>query len=127
MVLVEGKSEVSGMILSMITTSRRMAAVAGMLAIALSMGAPSVVRADTGSTAAIIAGAAAITGALIYDAGNHPYYVQSGHRYYVSQQQAVWYRGHHRGYERRAYVPEPEYPVAREYGNQGGRNDDHRH
>jgi 5'-3' exonuclease len=93
-----------------------------MLSIALSMGAPSMLRADTGSTAAIIAGAAAITGALIYDAGNHPYYVQSGHRYYVTQQQAAWYRGHHRGYERRAYVSEPEYPVARAYGNQGDRN-----
>jgi len=103
-----------------------MAASAGMLAIALSMGAPSMVRADAGSTAAIIAGAAAIAGALIYDSSNHPYYVQNGHRYYVSQQEAAYYRGHHRGYERRAYVPEPEYPVSRAYGSRGGNeNNDH--
>jgi hypothetical protein len=101
-----------------------------MLSAALTMGAQSAARADAGSTAAIIAGAAAITGALIYDSSNHPYYVQSGHRYYVSQQQATWYRGHHQGTERRAYVPEKEYPVARAYDNRGDNHDngnqDHR-
>jgi hypothetical protein len=104
-----------------------MAALAGMFSIALTMGAPSMVRADTGSTAAIIAGAAAIAGALIYDSSNHPYYVQNGHRFYVTPQQAAYYRGHHRGYERRAYVPEPEYPVARSYDNRNDRGNDHGH
>jgi len=95
----------------------RMAAVVGMLSAAFTTTgvAPSVARADTASTAAIIAGAAAITGALIYDSSNHPYYVQSGRRYYVTPSQATWYRQHHRGTERRAYIPETEYPVARTY------------
>ena len=98
-----------------------MTVLAGMLSIALTMGAPSIVRADTGSTAAIIAGAAAIVGALIYDSRNHPYYVEHGHRFYVTPEQAAYYRGHHRGYVRRAYVPEPEYPVAHAWGNRNER------
>ncbi len=73
-----------------------------------------VAKADTASTAAIIAGAAAIVGALLYDANNRPYYVRGGHRYYVTQREAQYYRGHHHGVERRAYVPEQEYPVARD-------------
>jgi hypothetical protein len=102
-----------------------MTALAGALSAAVTMNAPSMARADAGSTAAIIAGAAAITGALIYDSSNHPYYVQSGHRYYVSQQQATWYRAHHHGIERRAYVPETEYPVSRGYDNRGDNGHDH--
>jgi hypothetical protein len=84
-------------------------------------GTSSIAQADTASTAAIIAGAAAITGALLYDSSNRPYYVRNNHRYYVSQQEAQYYRGHHQGVERRAYVPEHEYPVAR------GPQDDHGH
>ena len=61
-----------------------------------------------------LAGAAAIVGALIYDGNNHPYYVRNNHRYYVTQQEATYYRGHHQGYTRQAYVPEREYPVARD-------------
>jgi hypothetical protein len=38
-------------------------------------------KADTGSTAAIVAGAAAIVGALLYDGNNRPYYVRNDHRY----------------------------------------------
>jgi hypothetical protein len=104
----------------------RVTTLASALSVAVTMGAPSMVRADTTSTA-IIAGAAAIAGALIYDSSNHPYYVQSGRRYYVTDEQAKWYRAHHHGIERRAYVPEPEYPVAREYGNRGERGDNQGH
>jgi hypothetical protein len=71
-------------------------------------------KADTASTAAIVAGAAAIVGALLVDANNRPYYVNNGHRYYVSQAEANYWRGHHHVVQRRAYVPEQEYPVARD-------------
>jgi hypothetical protein len=87
-----------------------------------------VASADTASTTAIVAGAAAIVGALLYDANNRPYYVNSGHRYYVTQQEAQYYRGHHHGVERRAYVPENEYPVARDpyHSGHGSGPGDHR-
>lgn len=71
-------------------------------------------RADTSSTAAIVAGAAAIVGALLIDNNNHPYYVNNGKRYYVSQGEANYWRQHHHAVQRRAYVPEREYPVARD-------------
>ncbi|MFY9779650.1 MAG: hypothetical protein WAJ85_03945 [Candidatus Baltobacteraceae bacterium] len=78
-------------------------------------------KADTTSTALIAAGAAAIVGALLYDASNHPYYVSNKHRYYVTQNEAQYYRSHHRGVVRNAYVPEQEFPVARDpyHGNHG--------
>ncbi len=79
--------------------------------------------ADTASTAAIIAGAAAITGALLYDSSNRPYYIRNDRRYYVNNDEARYYRSHHRGYERRAYVPEQQYPIARGYQD-GGRGGD---
>ena len=47
--------------------------------------APQPAAADTATTAAIVAGAAAIVGALVYDANNRPYYVRNGHRYYVTR------------------------------------------
>jgi hypothetical protein len=81
-------------------------------------------KADTASTAAIIAGAAAIAGALLYDSNNHPYYVRDNRRYYVTQNEALYYRAHHRGVMRSAYVPETEYPVARDPYHGNGR--DHR-
>ncbi|HEV3156831.1 MAG TPA: hypothetical protein VGZ00_05735 [Candidatus Baltobacteraceae bacterium] len=114
------------------SSTLRLSTLAVALAATLTMGVTSPARADTGSTAAIIAGAAAIVGALIYDSNNHPYYVRDGHRYYVTEQQAGYYRQHHHGNERRAYVPEQEYPVARSYNqfNQHGDNqhgDDHGH
>ena len=59
-------------------------------------------------------GTAAIVGALVYDSNNHPYYVRNNRRYYVTQQEAGYYRSHHQGVERRAYVPEREYPVQRD-------------
>lgn len=78
-----------------------------------------VAKASTASTAGIAAGAAAIVGALLYDSSNHPYYVRNNHRYYVTQSEAQSYRSHHHGQMRRAYVPEQEYPVARDpyHGN----------
>src|SRR5262249_37248420 len=76
--------------------------------------APQPAAADTASTAAIVAGAAAIVGALLYDSSNKPYYVRSGHRYYVTQQEAQYYRAHHHMVQRQAWVPENEYPVARD-------------
>ena len=89
--------------------------VLGSLALAGTLaGTATPAKADTASTIAIAAGAAAIVGALLYDGSNHPYYVRNNHRYYVTQGEATYYRGHHPGTERRAYVPEQEYPVARD-------------
>jgi len=102
-------------------TSRLVSAtLGGLLTLAVFAGSPTPAKADTASTAAIIAGAAAIVGALVYDSNNHPYYVRDNRRYYVTQNEAQYYRSHHRGYQRNAWVPEPEYPVARDpYHNQG--------
>jgi hypothetical protein len=50
--------------------------------------------ADTGSTAAIAAGAAAIVGTLLMDSNNRPYYVNNGRHVYVSQNTATYYRAH---------------------------------
>jgi hypothetical protein len=96
-------------------------ALGGFIVLGALAGTPTIVKADTASTAAIIAGAAAIAGALLYDGNNRPYYVRNNHRYYVTQQEAQYYRGHHRGVERRAFVPEQEYPVSRDpyHGHSG--------
>lgn len=87
-------------------------ALSGALVLGSVSGMAAPAKADTASTIAIAGAAAAIVGALLYDGNNHPYYIRNGHRYYVSQQTANYYREHHPGYERRAYVPEREYPVA---------------
>jgi hypothetical protein len=89
-------------------------------------GIPAPAKADTTSTVLIAAGAAAIVGALLYDSSSHPYYVRDNQRYYVTHNEALYYRSHHRGYERRAYVPEQEYPVARNpyHGNWQNSNQD---
>lgn len=79
-----------------------------------SLGSARPAQADTASTAAIIAGAAAIVGALLIDSNNRPYYVNSGKRYYVTQAEANTWRQRHKVVQRRAYVPEQEYPVARD-------------
>ena len=89
-------------------------ALSGILVFGSIGGTPMPAKADTASTMAIIAGAAAIVGALLYDNNGHPYYIRDNRRYYVTQDEANYYREHHRGYERRAYVPEREYPVARD-------------
>ena len=108
-----------------LTTLRLKVLAVGALSVAATMGVPSMARADTTSTA-IIAGAAAIAVALFYDSSNHPYYVREGHRYYVTDQQASYYRQHHQGWERRAYVPEREYPIARSYNTRSYDNRDNR-
>ena len=65
-----------------------------------------------------------IVGALLIDANNRPYYVKSNHRYYVTQPEAQYYRSHHNVVQRKAYVPEREYPIARN-PYQGGNNGRH--
>jgi hypothetical protein len=102
-------------------TSLALASLIGTLFAASVTGVPRIASADTTSTAAIIAGAAAIAGALIYDSQNHPYYIRDRHRYYVTDEQARWYKQHHHGSERRAYVPEQEYPPTHAYNQR----DDH--
>ena len=77
---------------------------------------PRPAQADTASTAAIIAGAAAIVGALLLDGNNQPYYVNNNRKYYVTQPEASYWQTHHHTVVRRAYVPENEYPVARNAG-----------
>lgn len=72
---------------------------------------PRTAQADQTSTALYAVGAAAIVGALLYDGNNRPYYLNNNRRYYVSQGQANYYRSHHHGYQRNAWVPENEYPV----------------
>jgi len=101
-------------------------ALSGLFALGTVVGRPAVAKADTASTAAIVAGVAAIAGAIIYDSNNHPYYVRNNRRYYITQSEEQYYRSRHRGVERRAYVPEQEYPVARNpYQNRGNGNYQH--
>jgi hypothetical protein len=96
-------------------------ALGGLLVLGSIGGTSTPAKADTTSTALIAAGAAAIVGALIYDGNNHPYYVRNNHRYYVTQQEATYYKGHHAGGQmRQSYVPEREYPVARDPYHSGG-------
>jgi hypothetical protein len=93
--------------------SLRRLVIASALVAAATFSLPRVAQANTTSTIAIAAGAAAIVGALLIDGNNRPYYVNNNRRYYVSQSQASYYRNHHQMVQRRAYVPENEYPVAR--------------
>jgi hypothetical protein len=51
-------------------------------------------QADTASTAAIVAAAGAIVGALLTDSNNQPYYVNNGRHVYVSKNTATYYRAH---------------------------------
>ena len=104
-------------------------ALGGLLVLGTLGGTTTAVKADTASTAAIAAGAAAIVGALLYDSNNRPYYVRNNHRYYVTQPEEQFYRAHHRGVVRKAYVPEQEYPVARDpyHGNKGNQGPQHNH
>lgn len=97
-------------------------ALSGLLLVGSVGGVQAPAKADTTSTVLIAAGAAAIVGALLYDGNNHPYYVRDNHRYYVTQDEAQYYRGHHQLQQRQAWVPEREYPVAR---NPYQQNDEH--
>jgi hypothetical protein len=83
---------------------------------AVTISIPKIAQANTTSTALIAAGAAAIVGALLIDSNNRPYYVNNDRRYYVSQNEATYYRSHHRTVQRQAWVPESEYPVQRNAG-----------
>ena len=85
------------------------------LVAAVTISLPRPAQADTTSTALIAVGAAAIVGALLYDGNKRPYYIKNNRRYYVSQDTATYYRSHHQGYMRHAWVPEREYPVAQNY------------
>jgi len=86
-------------------------------------GAVQPANADTETTAAIIAAAGAIVGALIVDSNNHPYYVNNGKRYYVTQNEAnYWKKQHGPVVRRNAYVPEQRYPVARNPYNNGNQH-----
>ena len=102
---------------------KRLGAVAGVL-VAGTFVAPQPVAADTASTTAIVAGAMAIVGALLVDANKRPYYVKNNRRYYVTQPEAQYYRDHHHVVQRQAWVPEQEYPVARNpyQGRNNGRH-----
>jgi hypothetical protein len=52
---------------------------------------------------------------LIYDSSNHPYYIRNNHRYYVTPQEAQYYRGHHRNVTTRHEMPnDRRLPVARD-------------
>jgi hypothetical protein len=88
-------------------------ALSGLLLLGSLGGVPAPAKADSTSTALIAVGAAAIVGALLYDGNNHPYYVRDNRRYYVTQDEAQYYRGHHQMQQRQAWVPEREYPVER--------------
>jgi hypothetical protein len=88
------------------------------LAASLAVSMPQPVKADTTSTLLIAAGAAAVVGALLIDSNNRPYYVNNNRRYYVTQNEATYYRAHHRTVQRQAWVPENEYPVQRSAGYQ---------
>lgn len=76
---------------------------------------PRPAQADATSTA-IAAAAGAIVGALLLDGNNQPYYVNNNRKYYVTQQEANYWRSRHKVVVRKAYVPEAEYPVARNAG-----------
>jgi hypothetical protein len=52
---------------------------------------PRPASADTASTLAIVAAAAAIVGAIAYDNSGRPYYVRDGRRWYVAPAVADYY------------------------------------
>jgi hypothetical protein len=74
--------------------------------------------AQAATSPALLAAVGAIVGALLLDSNNHPYYVKNNKRYYVTQTEANTYRARHRVVVRQAWVPENEYPVARNAGYQ---------
>ncbi len=82
-------------------------ALAALLALGALTQTQTAAKADTASTVAIAAGAAAIVGALLYDGNQQPYYVRNNRHYYVSQSEANYYRGHHRSVQRNVYVAQP--------------------
>lgn len=97
------------------TTFRRLILGSAIVA-ATTISIPRPAQANTTSTALIAAGAAAIIGALLTDANNHPYYVQNNRRYYVTPAEANYYRSHRNVVQRTAWVQENQYPVQRNAG-----------
>jgi hypothetical protein len=69
----------------------------GLIVLSTLGGTASIAQADTASTVAIAAGAAAIVGALLTDNSGRSYYVRGNQRHYVSHDTAQDYRGHHGG------------------------------
>ena len=74
----------------------------GLLASLSIFAMPAPASADTRSTAAIVAAAALVIGAIAYDNSGRPYYVRGGRRWFVSRDVASYWRYHrvHRGYRR---------------------------
>lgn len=63
---------------------------------------PRPAAADEASTAAIVAAAALVVGAIAYDSTGRPYYMREGRRFYVAPAVANYYR-FHRWNHRRPY------------------------
>ena len=83
----------------------------------LTFAMPRPASADTQSTVAIVAAAAAIVGAIAYDNSGRPYYVRYGHRCYVSPAVVNYY--HSRGWDRVA----PQYHTWNNNPGRGNRHD----
>jgi hypothetical protein len=86
---------------------------------------PRPASADTQSTVAIIAAAAAVVGAIAYDNSGRPYYVRYGHRCYVSPAVVNYY--HARGRIRvapryRSWNSNPGWNNHNGYGYRGHRH-----
>jgi hypothetical protein len=101
--------------LELVPISLKRLALGTALIAAITVSLPRPAQADTSSTLMAVA-AGAIVGALLLDGNNQPYYVNNNRKYYVSQQEASYWRSQHHVVVRRAYVPEAEYPVARNAG-----------
>ena len=88
----------------------RLAVLVGAAVIATSFlfTAPRPASADEETTAVIAIGAAAIVGALLYDANRQPYYIRGGRRCYVSAPVATYY---YREHEPRGYYAREGYYV----------------
>jgi hypothetical protein len=101
---------------------------AGVLAVTI-FALPRPASADTQSTAAIVAAAALIVGAIAYDSSGRPYYDRDGRRWYVSRDTADYYRMHFRnrnpwyGSDRNGqYGGYGQYGQYGQYGNRNGWN-----
>jgi hypothetical protein len=70
-------------------------ALGGLVLLGSLTGTATVAKADTASTIAIAAGAAAIVGALLTDNSGRSYYVRDNQRHYVDHNTAVYYRSRH--------------------------------
>jgi hypothetical protein len=64
---------------------------------------PRPAAANEASTAAIVAAAALVVGAIAYDSGGRPYYLHEGRRFYVAPSVANYYRSHRWNHRRRPH------------------------